>query len=136
MSGNRFRIDLSTATQAPRRRSFSDWPFFSESSVLLRFGTEERKQKITLACDQERLLIEMLRQWAGDDQNQLEINREHAAWGDMLSEPAAQRVARGVGRTFAEAWDGMAPSWAKRYLCLGDGGRDGFQPENCFGWTQ
>jgi Arm DNA-binding domain len=62
--------------------------------------------------EQERQLIEILRQWAGDAEYQIEIKRENGVWELKLSEPRAGRWARGVGRTFAEAWDHIDPSWA------------------------
>jgi hypothetical protein len=61
---------------------------------------------------QEQQLIEMLREWTADDEFRLEIERANGAWEISLSIPSKRKAARGVGKTFAEAWDDVAPSWA------------------------
>jgi hypothetical protein len=62
--------------------------------------------------EQERQLIEILREWEGDDEYRLEIGRAGGAWEIKLSASGEAKWARGVGTTFNEAWDNMAPSWA------------------------
>ena len=66
--------------------------------------------------EQEQQLIEMLREWAGDDEyclaDRIEIERNNGAWEIALSMPSKKKAAHGVGKTFAEAWDNVDPSRA------------------------
>jgi hypothetical protein len=65
--------------------------------------------------EQERQLIEVLREWASDDEYRLEIERSSGAWEIKLSSPRngprQEKWARGVGGTFNEAWDNVERSW-------------------------
>jgi hypothetical protein len=64
---------------------------------------------------QEQQLVEILREWTGNDEYRLDIERTGGAWEIKLSMlyKKKKKWARGVGTTFNEAWDSMAPSWAK-----------------------
>ena len=62
--------------------------------------------------EQEQQLIEILREWTGDDEYRLEIEHSLGAWEIKLSTPQKKKWARGTGSTFDEAWDCMDPSWA------------------------
>lgn len=62
--------------------------------------------------DAERQLIEILRQWHPRETYRLVLETVNGAWEIEMSEPRAKRGARGVGTTFDQAWDGMAPRWA------------------------
>ena len=59
---------------------------------------------------QEQQLIYMLRVWTGDDEYRLEVEHSNRAWEITLSKPSKNKAARGVGKTFAEAWETLAPS--------------------------
>jgi hypothetical protein len=59
--------------------------------------------------EQERQLLEILREWAADEYR-LEIERVDGAWEIGLF--MGEKWARGFGNTFAEAWDDIAPSFA------------------------
>jgi hypothetical protein len=75
---------------------------------------DERMQQFEVS-DQERQLIEILREWEGEnDEYHLMIGRADGAWELKLATRCKGRDdwARGVGKTFAKAWDGMDPSWA------------------------
>jgi len=48
----------------------------------------------------------MLREWAGNDENRIEIECGAEAWKITLSMPP-KKAARGVGKSFAEAWDNI-----------------------------
>ena len=65
--------------------------------------------------EQERQLIEVLREWASDDEYRHEIERSSGAWEIKLSSPRngprQEKWARGVGGTFNEAWDNVERSW-------------------------
>jgi len=60
--------------------------------------------------EEETQLIEILREWDGDDAYQLIIERRDGAWD--LSMKELGRGARGTGATFDAAWDNMDPLWA------------------------
>jgi hypothetical protein len=64
--------------------------------------------------EQERQMIEMIREQSGTDEYRLVIERIGGTWeiatDAMLR--GKQRSARGVGTTFDRAWDNMAPTWA------------------------
>jgi hypothetical protein len=64
---------------------------------------------------QEQQLVEILREWTGNDEYRLDIERTGGAWEIKLSMlyKKKKKWARGVGTTFNEAWDSMVPSWAK-----------------------
>ena len=57
--------------------------------------------------EQERQMIEIVRENAGTDEFYLSIERNEGEWEIDLS--IASRVARGVGGSFNDAWDNMAP---------------------------
>jgi len=63
---------------------------------------------------QEQQLVEILREWTGNDEYRLDIERTGGAWEIKLSMlyKKKKKWARGVGTTFNEAWDSMAPSLA------------------------
>ena len=60
--------------------------------------------------EEETQLIEILREWDGDDAYQLII--EDGAWDLSMKELGTSRGARGTGATFDAAWDNMDPLWA------------------------
>jgi len=62
--------------------------------------------------EEETQLIEILRQWDGDDAYQLKIERRDSAWDIGMRELGTNRGARGTGATFDAAWDNMDPLWA------------------------
>jgi hypothetical protein len=68
------------------------------------------------ASKQERQLLEMMREWIGDNEYRVEIKCARGAWEiELLSASRGgknQKWARGFGSTFGEAWDNMAPGWA------------------------
>jgi hypothetical protein len=76
--------------------------------------TTAERTDTTPPSGQELELIEVLREWIDEDENdnRLEIERSGGAWEVTLSMPLRRKTARGVGKTFAEAWDNVAPSWA------------------------
>lgn len=59
--------------------------------------------------EQERHMIEIVRENAGTNEFYLSIERSEGAWEIDLS--AGSRVARGVGSSFNDAWDNLAPLW-------------------------
>jgi hypothetical protein len=65
--------------------------------------------------EQEQQLIEILREQEGRDFS-LTIGRQDGAWEVAFSVAPhdARNESRGVGASFAEAWDGMSPLWADR----------------------
>ena len=57
--------------------------------------------------EQERQLVEILREWDQLGENRLTIER-HGVWGLVLErQGTGEKVVRGTGPTFAEAWDEM-----------------------------
>jgi hypothetical protein len=62
--------------------------------------------------EEETQLIEILREWDGDDAYQLIIERRDGAWDLSMKELGTSRGARGTGATFDAAWDNMDPLWA------------------------
>jgi hypothetical protein len=64
--------------------------------------------------EQERQLIEVLREWASGDgvAYRLEISHADGAYEIKLSMPEQGKWARGVGSTLDQAWDNVAPGWA------------------------
>jgi hypothetical protein len=56
--------------------------------------------------DQESQLIEILREWSGEDAYEMRIERHDGAWEISLKELGTKRGARGVGVSSA-AWDGI-----------------------------
>ena len=64
--------------------------------------------------EQETQLLQILREWSGNDDYCLSIEYGDGVWEIALSAaPGGKRSsARGSGRTFEEAWDSMAPSSA------------------------
>ena len=64
--------------------------------------------------EQERLMLEMLREWSGKDDCCMLIEHRDGAW-DITSSIAPHDVnhtARGTGASFVEAWNNMNPTWA------------------------
>jgi hypothetical protein len=62
--------------------------------------------------EQERQMIEILREWAGEDEYRLSIERQGGAWDITLSgtiKGKRRGRARGTGATFDRAWDSMSP---------------------------
>jgi hypothetical protein len=69
--------------------------------------------------DQEEQLLWALREWRGEIDYRVVIEFRDGAWEIALSarlpgKPprSARPAARGVGKTFDEAWDNVAPTWA------------------------
>ena len=62
--------------------------------------------------EQERQMIEMLREWDKSENYQLQIEIVEGAWDIALKEIGTPRGARGTGDSFNSAWDNMAPIWA------------------------
>jgi hypothetical protein len=62
--------------------------------------------------EQEQQLLEILREWSGDDDYRLEISRTLGAWEVKLSQPEKGKWAPGVGATLDDAWDNVGPSWS------------------------
>jgi hypothetical protein len=75
--------------------------------------TSEREQfEVSVS---ERQLIEILREWQGEsDEYHLEIGRVDGAWEVKMAAvcKGKDKWARGVGKTFDDAWDSADPSWA------------------------
>jgi hypothetical protein len=75
--------------------------------------TSEREQfEVSVS---ERQLIEILREWQGEsDDYHLAIERADGAWEVKLGLrwKEKDKWARGVGKTFDDAWDNVSPSWA------------------------
>ena len=68
--------------------------------------------KQLLLSEQERELIETLREW-GDkvkDAYAIRIEWRDGAWDIRLKALDTKMGARGTGKTFAAAWDDMAPT--------------------------
>jgi hypothetical protein len=77
-------------------------------------GNDQQPRRINRfkdITDQERQFLEILREWdrlAGD--YQVVIERRQGAWDATMTELGTQRVARGTGATFDEAWYNMTPT--------------------------
>ena len=59
-------------------------------------------------------MLGMIREWGGNDNVKLVLVFRDGAF-EILSSVAPHdqaHCARGVGRTFAEAWNNMHPTWA------------------------
>ena len=80
---------------------------------------------MTDLTDQERQMIEIIRENADTTEFRLLIERRDGAWDITMSarglaglspfrpsRPKGEGSARGVGATFDEAWDNMNPLWA------------------------
>jgi hypothetical protein len=65
----------------------------------------ERNDVQNFSVNEERQLLEMLREWQGDDDEyRIEISYSLKAWEVKLSMPEKGKWARGVGATFSNAW--------------------------------
>jgi hypothetical protein len=65
------------------------------------------EQTITMELkEQERQLIDMLREWDQLGDYRLTIE-QHGEWDVALQQQGTKRMVRGTGPTFAEAWDRM-----------------------------
>lgn len=63
--------------------------------------------------DQERQMIEILREWDVSSGNfTLSIERHDGVWDVALNELGTKKGARGAGENFDIAWDNMNPLWA------------------------
>jgi hypothetical protein len=64
--------------------------------------------------EQERQLIEILREWSDSDDVRLELEYKDGVWEIILSRAPhdSGHTARGTGATFAQAWDNVNPMWA------------------------
>lgn len=64
--------------------------------------------------EQERQMVEILREWGQRDDCRLLIELQDGAWNITLStEPHDERhKARGTGASFNAAWDNVDPLWA------------------------
>jgi hypothetical protein len=62
---------------------------------------------------QESLLLEMMREWSGKDNCRMKIEYRDGAWEITMSISlyGNDHTARGVGASFAQAWDNMNPTW-------------------------
>jgi hypothetical protein len=64
--------------------------------------------------EQERQLIEIIREWSGEDDFRLGVSFQSGEWEIVLSRGAGDpNPCRGTGATFNQAWDEMAPAWAR-----------------------
>jgi hypothetical protein len=65
--------------------------------------------------EQEQDLIEVIRENASDDGFRLVLERQSGAWEVTFTAPikGPRKLAtvRGVGTSFAAAWDNMKPTW-------------------------
>jgi hypothetical protein len=63
--------------------------------------------------EQEQDLIEVIRENTNDDGFRLLLERQNGAWEVTLRAPIWGKLAtaRGVGTSFAAAWDNMEPTW-------------------------
>ena len=62
--------------------------------------------------EQERQLLSILREWVEKDHYRLVIEFNDGAWEIEISAPShGHEATRGVGSSFATAWDEMAPAW-------------------------
>ena len=72
-------------------------------------------QRLQLS-EQERQLIEVVRENAVYDGFRLLLERQSGSWEVILEAPEKGRkkhgTARGVGASFAAAWDNMNPRWS------------------------
>jgi hypothetical protein len=62
---------------------------------------------------EEELLIEALRKPSGSDSYRLVIEFQNGAW--ELSAIVGRYTARGMGRSFSEAWNSMNPTWGRGF---------------------
>ena len=70
--------------------------------------------------EQERRMLQVLREWGGADQHKKIIELQDGAWEitqtgileSRIDHRKYQSSAQGVGETFNEAWDNMSPTWA------------------------
>ena len=62
--------------------------------------------------EQEAQLIEILREWNGEDAYEMRIAQQDGAWEISLKKLGTAHGARGTGATFDAAWDNMDPLWA------------------------
>ncbi len=64
--------------------------------------------------EQESSMLGMLREWSGTDDCKMVIEIRDGAWEIAMTVTAKGKphTARGVGKTFKEAWDNMNPTWA------------------------
>jgi hypothetical protein len=65
--------------------------------------------------EQERQLIECIREQRQHDFFRVEIELQDGAWNITLTERDGAkpvRSGRGVGQTFDQAWDNINPTWA------------------------
>jgi hypothetical protein len=67
--------------------------------------------------NQEYEMIELLREWSDKDSYALTIEVRDGAWEIAFSGPhptttTGMATARGIGKTFSEAWDDVAPQGA------------------------
>ena len=62
--------------------------------------------------EQEEKLIDILREWGGNDECSLTIAFRDGAWETSISTVVKGKKisTRGVGRTFGEAWDSEKPT--------------------------
>src|SRR5262245_1028158 len=66
-------------------------------------------EPLTLLAEEEELLL-ILREWEDKKTNyRLQIEMLDGAWNIMLREIDSNRITRGAGNTFADAWNTMLP---------------------------
>src|SRR6516165_6925167 len=81
-------------------------------ATLSAVPAKEAAMRTLELSEEETQLIEILREWDGDDAYQLIIERRDGAWDLSMKELGTSRGARGTGATFDAAWDNMDPLWA------------------------
>ena len=64
--------------------------------------------------DAERQFIEIMRDHDAREDLNVEVKTTSGAWDVSISAVTNRKrlTARGVGRTFGEAWDNATPTWA------------------------
>ena len=61
--------------------------------------------------EQEKQMISILREWGGTEHYRMVIECNDGAWEIVIAAPSHESlVSRGVGATFDDAWDAMAPT--------------------------
>jgi hypothetical protein len=77
-------------------------------------STKTRYLEDEPATEAECQMLNILREWSGNDNNRLTIEYRDGAWEIAMSMTphGKNHTARGVGATFDQAWDSINPTWA------------------------
>jgi hypothetical protein len=79
-----------------------------------RMSTKTRYLEDEPATEAECQMLNILREWSGNDNNRLTIEYRDGAWEIAMSMTphGKNQTVRGVGATFDQAWDSINPNWA------------------------